>query len=493
MDNIYEQKPWKEYEKITFRIAFFFFGIFAIPWDAGFYERLIGLDYANLNYRHLNAIFNFYNPQFVNHYSESGFFGLYSYANFVVVLAVAVICGLIWTALDRNRKEYNLLYYWVRALARYRVAYGLIAWGYKKVFVMQMPPLNVAMLHTDFADMFAKRLYWESISVVPWYEVFLGFAEVVPGILLLFRKTTALGAALGMVVLGNVAIANHAYDIGEQVPCAGMTMLSLFVLWYYLPAIYKLVVKQQDIQVKEYVPVFPAAWHRYAKRTVKYSFNFVFVILFLIFEIRGYTQNDFYKIPNTPGLNKAKGHYQVTEFRINNKVIPYSPLDTVRWHDATFEEWSSLSFKVVNRPDEIEMFAAASYPRRGEPYDNQWHLTLAGDDRRFGRGEKRREEPSIRDLNIRWEMSGIGSDRKWYYYHADTVNQVLYLQNKNRYRKDQKQVLHYTRPSDTRIILSGLNEFNDSIYVVLDKSQRDYPVKFSRRASLALENGIIDN
>ncbi|WP_114791322.1 hypothetical protein U0035_00265 [Niabella yanshanensis] len=61
-------------------------------------------------------------------------------------------------------------------------------------------------------------------------QVWLGFAEFIAGFLLLFRRTTAVGAALAFVVFGNIAISNHAYDIGEQVPSALMSLLALFVL-----------------------------------------------------------------------------------------------------------------------------------------------------------------------------------------------------------------------------------------------------------------------
>ena len=97
-------------------------------------------------------------------------------------------------------------------------------------------------------------------------------------------------------------------------------------------------------------------------------------------------------------------------------------------------------------------------------------------ERRFSRSE-RRQEKLVRDLRTTWELSGVGSDRKWYYYDADTVNHILYLQNKNRSNRDQKQVLHYERPTASRIILWGLNEFNDSIQVVLDRNEKTYPLR----------------
>jgi len=473
---------WSEFQKRAFRVAFIFFSIYSIPWDPGFYKLLWNIDYAHFNYRHQTEIVAFFNPQFINIYSESGFFGLASYVNVAFVLILSLIGAAIWSYFDKDRKEYNLLYYWVRVFARYRVAYGVIAWGYKKIFIMQMPFPNLGLLHTPFIDFFAKRLYWEQLGIAPHYEVFLGFAEFIPGVLLLFRKTTTLGAALALAVIGNVALANHAYDIGEHVPAFCLAFLSLFILWYDLPRIFKLLVLKHDIQVVRYYPRFNKKWQKIGRLSIKWAGNFVFVILFFISEVYAFTHNDFYKIPNTNGLKEAKGYYNVTEFKINGKTIPYSPYDSVRWQDATFEDWSSISFRVVSRPDQIEMFAAGSYPRVGEPYTGSWSIGL-GDTRRFSGASKRRpllpvfDNPdSKRDIRTNWELSGLGSDRKWYYYKADTIKKVLYLQNKNIYRRDQTQILHYKRPSKERIILWGVNEFRDSIYVVLDRDTAVLPI-----------------
>ncbi len=465
---------WSAKALFAFHIAFIFFALFSIPLDVGFYKMILHIDYAHLNYRHTNEVFAFYNPQFISHFSEGGFFGWQSYINLPFIFAVALIGALIWTALDKKNRNYELLYYWLRVLARYRVAYAGIGWGYKKLFIMQMPEQYEGLWNTPLVDFFVKRLYWEHLSVATKYEFFLGFAEFIGGFLLLFRKTTCIGAFITLAVFGNIAIANHAYDIGEQVPSACMAMLSLFIIWKDIPAIWQLLVKQKDAVSIHFYPTF-SKWQNTIRHTIKYAFNFVFVVLFFAFELYGYTHNDFYKIPNTPGLKNAEGYYNVTEFRLNNKVIPYSPFDKKRWQDVTFEKWSSFSFKVSERPQQIEMFAAGSYPRNNEVYDNKWHFDWTGDPRRYPNGKRRLYDPTKRDLNIGWEASGMAG-RIWYYYKADTARQVLYMQNKNRGDRDQKQELHYRRPDANRIILNGLNEFNDSIYVVLDKVKRNYPL-----------------
>ena len=479
--SLYEFNEWTNIQKIGFRIAFIFFGLFAIPLDLGFYTYIWNIDYAHLSYREINESVAFYNPQFINIFSEEGFFGTASYVNWPFILLVAIVAGAIWTAQDRKSKEYNKLYYWVRTIVKYRVAYAAIAWGYKKIFIMQMPAGNEGLYNTEFIDFFAKRLYWEAIGVATKYEFFLGFAEFIGGFLLLFRRTTALGAAITFVVFGNIAIANHAYDIGEQVPSAGLALLSLFVLWYDVPGIWNLIVNQVNTRVVHYYPQFKIKWQNYLRLAVKWSFNFIYVILFFALEVYGYTHNDFYKLPNTPGLAQSKGYYNVTEFKLNGQVVPYSPFDLKRWQDAAFEDWSSLSFKVYNRPQQIEMFAAGSYPRNNEKYDGQWHFDWQGDVRRFGDSKKRKKhDPAKRDLNITWELSGLGG-RQYYYYKADTVNHVLHLQNKNRASRDLTQELHYSRATKDRLILWGTNEFKDSIYVVLDRAHQHYALKDGRQ------------
>ncbi len=72
---------WAPVNLFVFRVSFVFFSLFSIPLDWGFYKFLFLIDYPNLTYRELTEIVAFYNPQFLNHFSESGFFGIHSYGN----------------------------------------------------------------------------------------------------------------------------------------------------------------------------------------------------------------------------------------------------------------------------------------------------------------------------------------------------------------------------------------------------------------------------
>ena len=85
----------------------------------------------------------------------------------------------------------------------------------------------------------------------------------------------------------------------------------------------------------------------------------------------------------------------------------------------------------------------------------------------------RQEEIFLQDEQRHYEASGAGG-RHYYGYRLDPKNQVLYLQNKNSHLASEKLTLRLSRPTASRLILSGRNENSDSIYVVLDKLPKKY-------------------
>lgn len=475
-----EPKPWKNYEKVAFRIAFIYIALMCIPLYKGFYESVFSLNLSKLTYHDLQNIVAFWPPQFVTIETEEGIFGFLNYINFFIALIPAVLGGLLWTVLDKKRQSYNTLYYWIRVAARYRLAYGMVGWGLKKIFLMQMVLPPVGMLNTRFIDMAEKKLYWSHVGIQPGYEVFLGLAEFIPGLLLLHRKTAVLGAALAAVVTFNITLANHAWDAGVAVPSAYFTLLGLFIAWYDLPKIWQLLVQEKTVLKSDFYPAFSLKWQKATQNGVKFFGNAIFVVLATYLWGYGwYGNHNNYNIPNTPGLADSKGYYRVTEFRLNNELIPYSPFDSIRWHDATFEEWSSLSYK-TNRPAYVDRMIGYS-PLRvvGNKTNTNLNQVNTQDSQQLAKKER------IRDLGVtRWEVGGMSGERRYFYYKADTVNQVLHLQNKNRNHKDERQVLQYLRPTKDRVILSGTNEFNDSIYVVLDRWDKKYPLHEGRRQEL---------
>ena len=473
-------REWKQYQKIAFRIGFLYMLFLCIPTYPAFYENLFKLRFSKITYNDFQEIVAFWPPQIVTIESEEGVFGIYNYINLILVFAGSVVGAGIWTLLDRKSIQYNKLYYWIRVLARYRLAYGMIGWGLKKAFPMQMVYPTVGMLNTPFVDMAEKKLYWSHVGVSFGYTIFLGFAEIIPGLLLLHRKTAVLGAALAAVVTFNICIANHAYDAGVAVPAAYFALIGIFITWYDLPKIWNLIVKERDTAAYRYYPDLSQKWQRYGRGGLKAVFNTLFVPVAAALWAYGFFNGNNYNIPSTPGLPGAKGYYDVTEFRLNNKVIPYSPLDSIRWQDATLEAWSSLSYKTDRGAIADRMIGYSPLRVKNDKKNKVLNQEESQNSDKLAKAKKNR------DLGVtRWEVGGMAGERRYFYYKADTVKHILYLQNKNVNARNETQVLHYSRPTPDRIILQGTNEFKDSIYVVLDRSTKKYPLVEGRQSKTA--------
>src|SRR5690606_22886623 len=106
-NNIYTiaNSTWKKYELILFRIAFVFFTLMSIQLSGKYYSMLFSINWLDLGYRDLTNLGRF-SPNFLNIPTESGRWGLASYADYGVVLLIAILVGLIWTGLDRKRLNY---------------------------------------------------------------------------------------------------------------------------------------------------------------------------------------------------------------------------------------------------------------------------------------------------------------------------------------------------------------------------------------------------
>lgn len=400
------ESRWKLYEKVLFRIGFIFFIAICIPNSPEWYNQVIHIDWTNLHYRDLYDIARFGSG--INLFGNSLFGNtLAGYANWIITLLVAIAGGLLWTVAVQTRKtdpaNYNKLYYWLRVIVRYRAGLGIIGFGFTKLLPVQMPYPSLGILNTDFGDLTAQKIYWLSIGIVPWYQVFAGVVEVLAGTLLLFRRTTTIGAILLLGALGDIVYVNFAYDGGVHVYSSYFVLLAGFLLIPDIPKIYRLFIQERYTIPHHYYPAF----NKWQLRT-RFSLKAATLVLFL--GVLFYLQlvnfwYDPYKQPSVAGVKELRGNYTVTEFRINNQIIPYSPLDSIRWQEATFENWTTLTYR-VNKPTPLDLSNGGGDPQR--------------------------------DINRTFEISGVAGGQRVFHYQADQVDKVLYLQDKYKPTPDRR-------------------------------------------------------
>ncbi|MCA5005047.1 hypothetical protein [Sphingobacterium bovistauri] len=473
------KRKWTATQKLAFRVFGTYFFLLCIPAYAAFYNHLFNLDFSKLTYHDFQSVVAFWPPQFVLIESEEGVFGFLNYINLIILIVVSIVIGLIWSLLDKKTENYTKLYYWFHVVVRYRLAFGMIGWGLKKAFPMQMVYPTIGMFNTPFIDMAEKKLYWSHVGVSFWYTVFLGFAEILPGLLLLNKRTASFGGALAAVVCFNIVLANHAFDAGVAVPAAYFTLLGIFILWKDIKKIYKVISTNESVQLDRYYPIYTVNWQKYLRVGVKYVSIFIFAPLAAAFWGYGFFYGNNYNLPSTQGLTNTAGLYQVVKFELNGQEIPYNPVDSIRWHDAIFENWSTLSYK-TNRMALVDRMIGYSPLRvKGDNKNTRLNQVNTQDSDKLFKLKKNR------DLGVtRWEVGGMAGNRSYFFYESDVINHKLVLQNKNKNHIDEKLNLTYHIKDDGHISLSGVNHRADSIAVELTKVNKKYPLAEGRRSKV---------
>ena len=437
---------WANYEKKAFRFFFIYFLIQVLPIEASFWQHLFSTNWLNIQYRDIFYLSR-YQPQFL----PDGF----GFANWGIVAFIAAVGTVIWNYLDAERTEYDALYYWLRVLVRYRLAIGVIAYGFIKFFPLQAPPPSLSNLNTNYGDFGAWKLFSLSLGVVPDYQSFLGLVEIVGGLLLLHRKTATIATLIILPFAGNVFFSNLAYEGGEYVYSGYLISLALFLFAFDAVRLFKAVSLERPTLPNKFNPVFTENWQKIGRIALKSAFVFFFVALYGFKTYSGYNKGQ-YQFPTKAGLPNTEGVYDVSEFRLKNETIPYSKTDPNRWQDVVFEKWNTISIK-SNRPVILET--------------------------------AKTEEIYKDDADRKYELANT-QGRHYYSYDVDAAKQTLTLKNRNSNHAKETLVLNYKKAENGAIVLSGINENRDSVYAVLNKLDKKYLLleaqKTGRRRGLKL-------
>jgi hypothetical protein len=144
--------------------------------------------------------------------------------------SVALLGAAVWSALDRRRRTHARAHAWVRVMARYTLAGVMLQYGLVKVFKSQFPHPGPLALMEPLGEASPMGLLWTFMGYSLPYNVFTGGVEVLGGLLLYWRRTTALGALVVAGAMANVVMLNLSYDVPVKVYSAHLLLLALFLL-----------------------------------------------------------------------------------------------------------------------------------------------------------------------------------------------------------------------------------------------------------------------
>ena len=255
------------------------------------------------------------------------------YINLLVFNLLALFGSVLWSVLDRNRLHYENLVYWIRLLVRYYLFAVLFSYGIVKVIKTQFPFPDLWRFLQPFGDSSPMGLAWTFMGYSKPYTFFAGLMEIIPALLLLFRKTTSLGALISVGVMTNVVVMNFSYDIPVKLFSIHIVLFSLFLLAFDGKRILNFFLFNKSVPALDLKPVFTEKRHRYGA--------LIFKVLFIASIIIPDTVNTWswhQQLESRSENVPLYGIWEVEEFLENGNPVSTSVTDDERWKYLIFEQ-----------------------------------------------------------------------------------------------------------------------------------------------------------
>ncbi|MFY2563612.1 DoxX family protein [Corallococcus terminator] len=265
----------------------------------------------------------------------------FDYAQTGLFVALAVIAAAVWSVVDRHRTRYAKAHDVLRVYVRYTLAMTMLSYGLSKVFKSQFPFPSMDKLTQPVGELSPMGLLWAFMGYSPGYNLFTGGAEVLGGLLLVFRRTTTLGALVVIGVMSNVVALNFFYDVPVKLYSTQLLLFAVFLLAPDLRRLADVLVLNRATQ-----PVALATPFTFSSRTTWALLGVKLLFIGWMLHSHSSRTREAYSTwgegaPRPP----LYGLYEVESFTREGAVLPPLLGDTTRWRGFSISRGSWMTLR----------------------------------------------------------------------------------------------------------------------------------------------------
>jgi uncharacterized membrane protein YphA (DoxX/SURF4 family) len=364
-DHTVQRPRWHPITRVAFRFCFAYFGLFCLwfaqvtfvftgvvgRWlpDEAIMWQMVALEpVTSWVGRHVLGV-----DAVLHRDSGSGDQAAIWVGLFCMLVAAAIVTA-VWSVMDRRRTEYSRLSAWFLVFLRLCLGGQMLWYGIAKVIPTQMPAPPLTALLQPFGDLSPASLLWLQVGSSHPYEIMLGAAEVLGGLLLFLPRTATLGALVSLLSMAQVFMLNMSFDVPVKILSLHLLLISLVLL---APQIRRLA----NVLVLER-PSDPASQPRLFATPQGNRIAALVQVLLGIWVLIGCVQVG-WQAWNEYGGGRAKpelyGIWSVTEFSVDGKPLPPLTTDENRWQHLVFDEpeivtYQRMDGELVPSPAEVD-------------------------------------------------------------------------------------------------------------------------------------------
>ena len=346
---------WSTAKRIGFRFVFSYFVLYLFPFP-------LGVIPGSWNpARFWNQL-----DQWMSLWTETHLFGLAKpvpivptgsgdtmaqWASQVNWILLALGATIVWSLLDRRRREYARLAQWFQVYVRFGLASIMFGYGFAKIVPTQMQRPTLERLVEPWGEFSPMGVLWSFMGFSTVYQIFTGIGEALGSFLILFRRTTTLGALLLCGVLANVALLNYTFDVPVKLFSTNLLLMAIVLAALDAKRLVDVLVLNRSAAARVVRPLFVRKWPKIGA----VALATVFVGFTVFNNIRFGLQ--YYRTligPNAP-KPPVYGIWDVESMSKNG--VPQTPLlsDSLQIRRVIFGGLSRATFRTMS--DSVERFS----------------------------------------------------------------------------------------------------------------------------------------
>lgn len=338
------EAKWSVAHKLIFYFCFLFFGLNIFPFPLDF----IGEPIYNLLEKFWSPIVNLFGKIFLDleeitsRPNGSGD-TTWNWLQQLGILFTASLGSIVWLIVARSRANHEKLAYWLKIYLRYYLAATMFSYGFVKVFPLQFGNITTYRLYERLGEMSPMGLLWTFMAYSKGYQLFGGLAEVLGGLLLLFRRTTTLGALICVGILMNIFAMNVFYDVPVKIYSFWLMLIGIYLLSDDAKRLWQFFVLNQATQPTAEIKVFvDKKWFKIGRLVLKVVFIGVFCIV-------QFYNNWQASAPISAPKSAIYGPYKVEKFERNN--VEATAADTLRLQEVFIDRRGADDMIYVTNED----------------------------------------------------------------------------------------------------------------------------------------------
>ncbi len=333
---------WGPVKKLLFRFAFVYLILYSLPFPLYYISDAVDLWYFQMwsplvrwvGKHVFNVIVTFHGSGD----STSGYIQVFCF------LVISIAVALIWTLLDRKRRDHARLYEWLRVYIRFVLAVTMLEYGASKVFPSQFPAPTTDRLMQPIGDASPMGLLWTFMGASVAYNVFAGLGELVGGLLLTVRRTTLLGALVCIGVMSNVVMLNFSYDVPVKLYSTHLLLMAVFLAAHDSRRLANLLVLNRPAEPEEVRPLFQKEWLARAAAA--------FAAVFILYMTGTMLYGSYRDLKDYGGKAASRsplyGMWNVEELVVDGEVRPPLVTDEKRWRRMFFNTPGRLAIQLMS-------------------------------------------------------------------------------------------------------------------------------------------------